>query len=141
MGNPDSSQVKPPSEGFDEVALSLPARTEYVRLARVTASGLASRIGFSYDEVEDLRLAVDELCFALIGQEPQETLLDLRFRTSGHSIEVEGRLLSTGSPALTGLSPLADQILNALVDEHSLPKQGGASTTGWLRKARRRAEA
>ena len=40
---------------------------EFLRLARVTAAGLAGRLGFSFDEVEDLRLAIDELCFGLTG--------------------------------------------------------------------------
>ena len=37
---------------------------EYLRLVRLTAAGLASRLGFTFDEVEDLRIAVDELCFS-----------------------------------------------------------------------------
>ena len=34
---------------------------EFLRLARVTATGLASRLRFTFDEVDDLRLAIDEL--------------------------------------------------------------------------------
>ena len=45
----------------------MPATPEFVRLARVTAAGLASRLGFTFDDVDDLRLAIDELCFGLIG--------------------------------------------------------------------------
>src|SRR3954470_14175916 len=55
-------------ESSDEVRLAVPAMPEFLRLARVTASGPASRLGFSFDEVEDLRLAIDELCYALIGR-------------------------------------------------------------------------
>ena len=42
----------------DEVNLAVPAMPEFLRLVRVTAAGLGSRLGFSYDQVEDLRLAM-----------------------------------------------------------------------------------
>ena len=50
-----------------DVRLVVPAAPEYLRLVRLTAAGLASRLGFTFDEVEDLRIAVDELCFHLLG--------------------------------------------------------------------------
>src|SRR2546425_981063 len=52
-----------PASMSDEVRLAVPATPEFVRLARVTAAGLASRLGFTFDDVDDLRLAIDELCF------------------------------------------------------------------------------
>src|SRR2546423_7856230 len=50
-----------------DVRLVVPASPEYLRLVRLTAAGMASRLGFTFDEVEDLRIAVDELCFHLLG--------------------------------------------------------------------------
>ena len=50
-----------PSPSSDEIRLAIPAQSEYGRLARVTVAGLALRLGFSHTEVEDLRLAVDEI--------------------------------------------------------------------------------
>ncbi len=47
----------------DEVRLAVPARPEFLGLARVTAAGLAGRLGFTFDQVEDLRLAIDEILF------------------------------------------------------------------------------
>lgn len=45
-----------------EVILTIPSRPEYVGVARLAILGVASRMRFSYDEVEDIRLAVGEAC-------------------------------------------------------------------------------
>lgn len=44
------------------VELKIPCRPEYVGVTRLTILGVASRMKFSYDEVEDIRLAVGEAC-------------------------------------------------------------------------------
>ena len=46
----------------DTVELVIPCRPEYVGVARLAVLGIASRMPFSYDEVEDVRLAVGEAC-------------------------------------------------------------------------------
>lgn len=54
----------------DVVRLRLPAGTDYGRVARVTTAAIARRHGFSYREVEDLRLAIDEAIIALLDDDP-----------------------------------------------------------------------
>ncbi len=44
------------------VSISFPCAAEYVSVARLAILGIASRLPFSYDEVEDVRLAVGEAC-------------------------------------------------------------------------------
>ncbi|MEN6372796.1 MAG: ATP-binding protein [Armatimonadota bacterium] len=44
------------------VELRIPCRPEYVGVARLALLGVASRMKFSYDQVEDVRLAVGEAC-------------------------------------------------------------------------------
>ena len=44
------------------VELKIPSRPEFVSVARLAILGVASRAQFSYDEVEDVRLAVGEAC-------------------------------------------------------------------------------
>ena len=45
---------------FDYVEIRVPAKPQYVGVARLTISGLASRIGFTYDDIEDLKIASSE---------------------------------------------------------------------------------
>ena len=53
----------------EQIRLALPAEPEYGRLARITSSALAVRLGFSAAEIEDLRLAVDETVIFLLRPE------------------------------------------------------------------------
>jgi serine/threonine-protein kinase RsbW len=103
----------------DEVRLAVPAKPEFLGLARVTAAGLASRLGFTFDQVEDLRLAIDEMCFSLTGSKGRDGVLEIRFALSPGGLVVEGAGKFTAPPPVH-LSELSEVILDALVDEHSL---------------------
>jgi serine/threonine-protein kinase RsbW len=47
-------------EAFDFIEMRFPAKAEYVGVVRLTISGIASRMGFSYDDIEDLKVAMSE---------------------------------------------------------------------------------
>ncbi|WP_087974536.1 anti-sigma B factor RsbW [Oceanobacillus rekensis] len=47
-------------ERFDFIEIKIPAKAEYVGVIRLTLSGIANRIGFSYEDIEDLKVAVSE---------------------------------------------------------------------------------
>jgi hypothetical protein len=102
------------------VRLVVPALPEFLRLARVTAAGLAGRLGFNYDEVEDLRLAIDELCFGLTGPTGRRGTVELRYVLSDAGLVVEGQGHFVDDIAPVGLTELSEVILSALVDEHRL---------------------
>lgn len=104
---------------ISEVRLAVPAKPEYIGLARVTAAGLASRLGFTYDQVEDIRLAIDEVCFGLIGREGREGTLEVRFLVSPEGLVVSGEGHFPAAQPLE-LPAMSELILDALVDEHSL---------------------
>jgi serine/threonine-protein kinase RsbW len=46
----------------DNIVLVLPDKPEYVGVARLTASGIASRMGFDIEAIEDIKLALAEAC-------------------------------------------------------------------------------
>lgn len=47
---------------FDYIEIKVPAKAEFVNVIRLTLSGIASRMGFLYDDIEDLKIAVSEAC-------------------------------------------------------------------------------
>lgn len=47
-------------EAFDFIEMRFPAKAEYVGVIRLSISGIASRMGFSYDDIEDLKIAMSE---------------------------------------------------------------------------------
>ncbi|MDD2572945.1 MAG: ATP-binding protein [Bacillota bacterium] len=46
----------------DQVVLVLPNKPEYVSVARLAVSGIAGRMGFDVETVEDIKLALAEAC-------------------------------------------------------------------------------
>jgi hypothetical protein len=121
-----------------DVRLVVPASPEYLRLVRLTAAGMASRLGFTFDEVEDLRIAVDELCFHLLGDDDvipsEERTMDLIYSAGADSITITGRTALSG--AVPEQSELSEQILDALVDEHEVTGGTNGTVTFRLKKQR-----
>ncbi len=75
----------------ETVQLVIPCRAEYVGVARLTVLGIAGRIPFSYDEVEDIRLAVGEACTHAIeraGSHPATLRITSSIDTVALTIEV-----------------------------------------------------
>lgn len=52
----------------DVVTVRLPAASAYLSVLRTATAGLAARLDFTLDEIEDLRIAVDEACAMLLTQ-------------------------------------------------------------------------
>ncbi|MET3698565.1 serine/threonine-protein kinase RsbW [Bacillus oleivorans] len=48
------------NEKYEYIEMKIPSKPEYVGVIRLTLSGIASRMGFSYDEIEDLKIATSE---------------------------------------------------------------------------------
>ena len=108
---------------FAEVRLAVPAAPQFVRLVRLAAADIGARAGFGLDEIDDLRMAVDELCFALTGIEGRDGELEVRFSLAGPEVVVDGTGRFTSGTASTDLSPhtvIRDQILGSVLDQHAL---------------------
>jgi len=113
------------SEHAPRVHLTIPASARYLRLARLTAAGLAGDLGYPVDAIEDLRIAVDELCAAIIDGVPGAASLELVYQELAGSLVVEGRC-QTGHESSPELHGVARELLNMLADEYSIDTVDGA---------------
>jgi hypothetical protein len=129
----------------DHVELTLPARPDLLVLARMTVGAVAARAEMAVDDIEDLRLAIDELCLSAVGDH-RGGRLELRYDWDEEGMEVSCtfRPVDTngaqpGSPEDLGTLPsdLSERILDALVDEHGRDKVEGGERA-WFRKRHER---
>jgi hypothetical protein len=120
------------------VTLCFPATTERVRLARVLAATLADEAGFDYDEVEDVRIAVDELCFALLDAGATLGTFDITATSSPGELHISGVCQFEGQPQPStdeSNAELTAQILGTVVDEYAVEFDGDTGRFS-LRKSR-----
>src|SRR6202790_1022411 len=63
----------------DQVTIRMPAEGAYLSVLRTATAGLAARLDFTLDEIEDLRIAVDEACAILLQKAVPGSGLTCRF--------------------------------------------------------------
>jgi serine/threonine-protein kinase RsbW len=107
-----------------EIVLTIPGKPEFLRLARMAAADAASRVGLTYEEIDDLRIAVDELCFAIMGEEGSGAPLTLVYQIHPGAVSVSGSC--PGDDVGPVQSELSRTIVAAVVDEHELGHRDGA---------------
>jgi serine/threonine-protein kinase RsbW len=99
------------------VLLAVPADGAYLGVLRTAAAGLAARLQFTLDEIEDLRIAVDEACAMLIRLTAPSEELRCRFSLDGERLRVE--VAVPGAAPGPDTSSFAWQVLTSLTGEAS----------------------
>ena len=108
-----------------EIRLIIPGAPEFLRLARLAAADAGSRAGLTYDEIEDLRIGVDELCHSVMR--PDGTgVVTLVFQLADDGIVAEGEGPPLDRDREAKPSELSRTIVAAVVDEHELGRDGDA---------------
>lgn len=72
----------------DKIGLSVPARPEYAKTVRMTASALVSRSGMTYDEVDDVRMAAEEAFVYAVDHTDSTGQIKLDFALSEDSFVI-----------------------------------------------------
>jgi serine/threonine-protein kinase RsbW len=115
-------------EVTDVVELRVPADPAYLTVIRTASAGLAARLDLTLDEIEDLRIAVDEACALLIAHtthDGESLLAEFTIRPGALDVHVRGP-----ARTLPDRESFAWSVLEALVGE----VETGATDEGcWIR--------
>jgi hypothetical protein len=111
----------------DRVTIRIPPATPYVGLVRALASGLAARVDFTYDQIMDLHIAIDEVCSRLLATTSEPLGVEFSFRVGDRWLGFEARADGTPRGDREFLNPLSQMILEALVDRFEILERDGAT--------------
>ncbi len=87
-----------------EIDITVPAEGAYLAVLRTAAAGLAARLNFTLDDIEDLRIAVDEACGLPLHDAAPGSSLSCHFtaRTDSLVAAVSAQVMTPrGSPRCT----------------------------------------
>jgi serine/threonine-protein kinase RsbW len=111
----------------ESIDVIIPARPEYVAVVRLAAAGVAGRTALSYDDIEDIKVAVGEACNAAIRAESRQ--VHVRFVVASDRLEIvvthqPGPPVAPDDPAELGLV-----LMKCLMDGVEITGDGTQSTT------------
>jgi serine/threonine-protein kinase RsbW len=123
------SEESPDASSRPDVELRLPADSAYVSVLRTTTAGLAARLDFTIDDIEDLRIAVGEASALVLPQADEGSDLICRFHMSPGRLTISVTV-STSQPPAIDYDSFAWQVLTTLASEATLDSgpDSGADT-------------
>jgi len=108
-----------------DITLRVPAEGAYVSVLRTMTAGLAARLDFTVDDIEDLRIAIGEACALVLPEALAGGDLVADFRQTPGSLTISVRVKTSGraqpdyeSFAWQVLSTLAAQATAETADHH-----------------------
>ncbi|MEY2424902.1 MAG: serine/threonine-protein kinase RsbW [Actinomycetota bacterium] len=99
------------------ITLVVSATNDHISYARLQTVAVAGKIGFDFDAIEDLRIAVSDLCGTVIACAAPDSELRLDIRADASGLTVTGRVpLAEGAQ----LEPdeLSSQVLAVVTDSY-----------------------
>jgi len=110
------------TETVDRFTIRFPARPGYLRVSRLNAAAIGAAAGLDVDQLDDLRLAVNEAVTWLLADEDAGGELELALQAIDGTVQIE--LARTGSDLpRRALDGLIEAILAVTVDQFELHEQ------------------
>lgn len=113
--------------GEATVRVSIPVDSRFIALSRVTAASAAAELDFNMDEIEDLRVAANELVAIVLewGEDNGSAVVELAYRLDGDALELTATAEGSTGASDDDVDPLTQRILEAVVDEFELGQGSG----------------
>lgn len=127
-----------------DVVLTVPSQAAFVHVLRSVAASVAARSDLPVDDIDDLRMAIDEASSQLLMLGPSSAALTLRLRALDGGVEA---VVSVDGPAPARWPPLALHeslawnVLSGLSDELSFELPDGAPAIRLVKRSSARSGA
>jgi serine/threonine-protein kinase RsbW len=76
------------TESYGVFELKIPAKAEWVAVARLAIAAVASRLRFSVDEIEDIKLAIAEACTHCIQHATGSDAIEITCEALSDSVHI-----------------------------------------------------
>lgn len=121
----------------DIINISLPSKPEYVSVARLTASYIASQMNFDIEDIEDIKLAVGEACNNVVLHSGSDSTYDMTIINNVAELKIEirdqGKGFEMGQYKHPSLDLLQENgmglfIIQSLMDDVIIETSNGVGT-------------
>jgi len=123
------------TESVDTVRLVIPPSSDYLRTARLVAADASVRAGLDCEEIEDFRIAVDELCHHLMSC--SDNFVELHVVTTPRAVIARGLAISRAGAESRVPGELSSLILAATTDHYEVANRGDEMSFTILKQTRR----
>ena len=122
---------------YETIKMEISANPEYVSIIRLTTSGIANKVGFCIDDIEDLKVAISEACTNAIKHSLEDRFtIVYSIIENGLAIEIidNGKGYDTASVRQPDLDNLKENgmglfIIESLMDDVNVESVQGKGTT------------
>lgn len=127
------------NEGVDRISVDVPLDEKYGHLLRLAVSGIGLRMDYTYDDIEDLKLAVDEAYLLAIREGSRQERASVEFLVHEDRMEIlfhglQANSLPEQSPDLESFGLF---LIKGVMDEVNFAADDGADVlrmTKFLKK-------
>ena len=105
----------------DIFKLTIPSKPDYISVARLTSSSIASKIGFNIDDIDDIKVCIAEACINALNKNDQ---IDIIFKIHDNEFIMEVENVSMYGKEDNKEIELGVLIIKSLMDEVNFSEKG-----------------